>query len=70
MSKKYVGYVIESEAGWGSKVDETKEFDTKEAREQWVKDYNDKYNPDMGKPGASVPNWYMVARAAEDSFWR
>lgn len=66
----YRAYVIESEAGWGSKIDETLEFDTKEERDQWVNDYNAKYNPDMGKPGHRTPAWYMIARAAEDMIYR
>lgn len=66
----YRAYVIESESGWGSKVDETKEFATKLERDNWVKDYNDKYNPDMGKPGHRTPDWYMIARAEEGMFYR
>jgi hypothetical protein len=50
-------YIIESEAGWGSKVDEVKEFDTREEAEKFTKEYNDKYNP----PGPT-PSWYMIAR--------
>lgn len=49
-------YIIESERGWGSKIDEVKEFDTPELAATFVKDYNDKHNP----PGP-VPDWYMVA---------
>ena len=61
MSKVLV-YIIESEAGWGSKVDETLEFDTQEEAENYVKEYNNKYNP----PRAVTPSWYMFARLAKD----
>ena len=61
---KYKAYVIESEAGWGSKVDEVKEFDTKQLRDDWVEDYNRKYNPGMYEPNPKVPDWYMKAERA------
>lgn len=48
--------IIESERGWGSKVDETKYFDSEESARKFVKDYNDKHNP----PGPT-PDWYMIA---------
>ncbi len=48
--------IIESEAGWGSKVDDTITFPTKEEAVAYVKYYNDKYNP----PGPT-PSWYMYA---------
>lgn len=53
--------IIESESGWGSRVDETLEFETKEERDRYVKEYNDKHNPPL--PGGRVPSWYMVAQA-------
>lgn len=52
-------YIIESEAGWGQKVDEVKLFETKSEALKFVEDYNAKYNP----PGP-VPAWYMVAQYA------
>lgn len=48
--------IIESEAGWGSKVDETLTFPTKEEAAAFATDYNTKYNP----PGPT-PEWYMYA---------
>ena len=51
-------YIIESEAGWGQKVDEVKEFDTKEEAEQFCRDYNNKHNP----PSNKTPSWYMYAK--------
>lgn len=55
--------IIESERDWGSKVDEIKEFDTKEEAIKFVKDYNQKHNPvkDM------TPNWYMYAKLQGDN---
>jgi len=50
-------YIIESEAGWGQKVDEVKEFDTHEEAVEWATAYNDEHNP----PGPT-PSWYMYAR--------
>ena len=51
-------FIIESEVGWGRKVDEEKEFATREEAIQFCKDYNDEYNP----PGKISPDWYMYAR--------
>jgi hypothetical protein len=48
--------IIESERGWGQKVDATHYFDDREAAEAFCKDYN-KDN----KPGPA-PDWYMIAR--------
>lgn len=45
--KKFLAYIVESEAGWGSKVDETKEFDTKAERDEFVRTYNEKHNPNL-----------------------
>jgi hypothetical protein len=55
--------IIESERGWGSKVDETIYFDNQEEAVKYANDYNDKYNPPL-KAGESVPDWYMYARYA------
>ena len=52
--------IIESERGWGAKVDEEIEFDTLEEARKYAKDYNDKWNP----PGP-VPDWYMYAKVIE-----
>lgn len=54
--------IIESEAGWGQKVDEVKEFPTQEAAVAFVKEYNNKYNPPM----AQTPGWYMYAKLEND----
>ena len=48
--------IIESEIGWGQKVDEIKEFDNKEEAEKFVKEFNSKNDKDY------VPDWYMYAK--------
>ena len=55
--------IIESERGWGSKVDEELEFPTYELAEQYCKEYNNKYNP----PKDETPDWYMYAKIYGDS---
>jgi len=57
-------YIIESEAGWGQKVDEVKEFDTREEAEQFCRDYNNKHNP----PSNNTPDWYMYAKLEGQGF--
>lgn len=52
--------IIESERGWGQKVDETLYFDNADEAKQYANDYNTKYNPPL-KPGEGVPDWYMYA---------
>jgi hypothetical protein len=48
--------IIESERGWGSKIDETIHFDNEAEARKYVTDYNTKYNNlDY------VPDWYMRA---------
>ena len=48
--------IIESERGWGSKIDETIYFDNEAEARQYAIDYNRKYNNlDY------VPDWYMRA---------
>jgi hypothetical protein len=48
--------IIESERGWGSKVDEVKYFDTEESALAFCKEYN------KDNPTDHVPDWYMVAQ--------
>lgn len=48
--------IIESERGWGSKVDEVKYFDSKESAVAFCEEYN------KDCPTDHVPAWYMVAR--------
>lgn len=49
--------IIESEAGWGSKVDDTLYFDNEAEARLYVKEYNNKWNNTT-----EVPDWYMVAQ--------
>lgn len=48
--------IIESERGWGQKIDEIKEFDTVEEAEKFCHEFN------KDNTGDVVPDWYMVAR--------
>lgn len=50
--------IIECERGWGSKVDEVRCFETEEAREQFIAEFNAVNDKD------EVPDWYMYARKA------
>lgn len=50
-------YIVESERGWGQRVDETLTFDTRQQAEQYVAQYNAKHNP----PRDVTPDWYMTA---------
>lgn len=49
--------IIESERGWGSKIDEIKYFDNEPEAKEFVRKYNLEYNP----PGPA-PDWYMIAQ--------
>lgn len=49
-------HMIESEAGWGQRLDDVKTFDTVEEAEKFCRDYNRKHNP----PGPT-PDWYLYA---------
>jgi len=48
-------HIIESEAGWGSKVDEVKHFDNYEDALTFCTNFNAENNK------AVVPDWYMYA---------
>lgn len=49
-------FIIESERGWGQRVDETIYFDTTREADEFIRDYN----KDNNLP--QVPDWYMYAR--------
>jgi hypothetical protein len=53
--------IIESERGWGQKIDEVKEFDTVAEAKKFVTDYN-KYNTKK-----TVPDWYMYAKLENEN---
>lgn len=57
---KYIALVIESERGWGSRVDETIEFDTPEERDAFVKEFNSHNTEEV------TPDWYMRAERGRD----
>lgn len=53
----YKVVIIESERGWGQKVDQEIYYDNEEEARAFVKKYNENFNP----PGPT-PDWYMIAR--------
>ena len=55
--------IIESEAGWGIRIDEVKEFLTREEAIQYAKDYNTEHNP-----SGETPSWYMYAYVEGQGF--
>lgn len=63
MEQKTKVLIIESEAGWGQKVDEVLEFPTPEEAEKYVREYNRKHNPVM----ENTPEWYMYAKLENDN---
>jgi hypothetical protein len=48
-------YIIESERGWGSKIDEVREFETLELAQSFCDDFNSQNTE------TTVPDWYMRA---------
>lgn len=50
--------IIESEAGWGQKIDEVREFPTLEEAQDFITSYNSE------NVSQTVPEWYMYARLA------
>ena len=53
---EYAVHIIESERGWGQRLDETKYFKSLKDAEAFVKGYNSLND----KP--DVPDWYMYAQ--------
>lgn len=51
---------IESEAGWGSRIEDQYIFPTSDLAQEFCKKYDEEYNPDRGTHGASTPEWYMI----------
>lgn len=56
--KKFKVNIIESEAGWGSKIEDVEEFDTQEEADDFIVKFNKQNNKDK------VPAWYMRAEPA------
>ena len=48
-------HIVESERGWGARLDEVKEFATVELAEAFVAEFNSLNTED------TVPDWYMRA---------
>lgn len=55
--------IWEYESGWGSKIDEIKEFDSMAKAEAFIVKFN-KPNQDNWDKTKNVPSWYMTARLA------
>lgn len=51
--------LIEFERGWGSKIDEVREFSTREERDAFIVEFNSQIDKDI------VPDWYMIAEVFE-----
>lgn len=55
--------ILESESGWGGRIDSTHYFtneqEAKAWAKAWAKAYNDKYNPK--RRTEPTPEWYMIA---------
>ena len=49
--------IIESERGWGQKVDEVKYFDNEEEANQFVRKFNSQ------NTAGRAPDWYMYAES-------
>ena len=60
---KYTAVIIESERGWGQKIDEVKEFDTEKQRDDFIVEFNG-HNPD-----GPAPDWYMRAEKGRDRMY-
>lgn len=54
--------IIESERGWGQKIDSTKIFDSKDEADKFVKEFNSRNTED------SAPDWYMYATTPRKEF--
>lgn len=55
MAFKQQVFIMESERGWGNKIDEVRYFDTPEQALKFIEDYNTRNNL------PEVPDWYMYA---------
>lgn len=51
--------IVESERGWGQKIDEVKRFPSREEAETFCAEYNKQNDKDH------VPDWYMYAYISE-----
>jgi len=58
-SGPWVVTIVESERGWGRKVDEYRRFATRELAEAFKADYN------KDLPDGPAPDWYMQAESID-----
>jgi len=49
-------FIIESERGWGNRIDETRRFSSRKKAETFVTKFN------KSNDKAAVPDWYMYAQ--------
>ncbi len=56
VSRTFKVEIIESERGWGLKIDEVKYFDSEASAKAFCREYNKDNTLDY------TPDWYMVAR--------
>ena len=59
LPKAWKVVIIESERGWGQKVDEVKYFDDEEEAKQFVRTFNSQ------NTAGQVPDWYMYAESPQ-----
>ena len=55
MMKKYKVALREYERGWGSRIDEIREFDSLDEAEKFIIEFNSENDKEI------VPDWYMTA---------
>ena len=60
VSKSIRVAIIESERGWGRKLEDVKTFPTMEAAQAFIKEYN-AYNT-----ATTAPDWYMQAELMDE----
>jgi len=60
---KFTAYIVESERGWGRRIDEVREFDTQKERDAFIREYNSHNPPAVG---GRAPDWYMQAEIGPD----
>jgi hypothetical protein len=63
MKNKIKVYIIESEAGWGQRTDDTKYFNTLKEAEKYIEEFNAP-NIKAWNKTKTVPSWYMRAELA------
>lgn len=60
-SNKVEVLIIESERGWGQRIDEVKTFPTLNKANAFIKKFNSRNNL------SEVPDWYMYATLSKDA---